>query len=116
MTKEFDNTNRGSVWGNTEKKSENSATHQGQANITVSTQNLPSDPKGYNTVDNIEKYLIRDGGGEITGIKIDLFVNAWTRKQGASEKAPAMSFSFSPKKQMKKEETQKESFQDDIPF
>ena len=48
MTKEFDNTNRGSVWGNTEKKSENSATHQGQANITVSTQNLPSDPKGYN--------------------------------------------------------------------
>ena len=30
---------------------------------------------------------------------LDVFVNAWTRKAGASEKAPAMSFSFSPVKQ-----------------
>ena len=57
MTKTFDNTNRGSVWGNTEKKSENAPTHTGKGNITVSTVNLDSDPKGYNTVDNIEKYL-----------------------------------------------------------
>ena len=56
MTKTFDNTNRGSVWGNTEKKSENAPTHTGKGNITVSTVNLDSDPKGYNTVDNIEKY------------------------------------------------------------
>ena len=56
MTKTFDNTNRGSVWGNKDKKNENSATHQGRANITLSTTNLDNDPKGYNTVDNIEKY------------------------------------------------------------
>ena len=40
MTKTFDNTNRGSVWGNTEKKSENAPTHTGKGNITVSTINL----------------------------------------------------------------------------
>mgnify|MGYP005664425299 CR=1 FL=1 len=95
MTKTFDNTNRGSVWGNKDKKNENSATHQGRANITLCTTNLDNDPKGYNTVDNIEKYLIRNGSGDITGIKVDVFVNAWTRKVGASEKAPAMSFSSS---------------------
>lgn len=119
MTKTFDNTNRGSVWGNKDKKNENSATHQGKANITLSTTNLDNDPKGYNTVDNIEKYLIRDGGGDITGIKVDVFVNAWTRKAGANEKAPAMSFSFSPIKQQKTEQKEMvvEEFEDSsIPF
>ena len=119
MTKTFDNTNRGSVWGNTEKKSENAPTHTGKGNITVSTVNLDSDPKGYNTVDIIEKYLIRDGLGDITGINVDVFVNAWTRKAGASEKAPAMSFSFSPVKQQAetKEVQPVDMLEDsDIPF
>lgn len=61
--KEFDNTNRGSIWKNEKKETDKHPDFTGSLNV--------------------------DGH--------DYWVNAWKRKPGASERAPALSFSVKRK-------------------
>lgn len=85
---DYDNTNRGSIWKNAEKKTE---THP-------------------------------DFTGELNVNGVEYWVSAWKRKEGASEKSPALSFSIKAKDETKKSQgsskptTQSNEFEDDIPF
>lgn len=65
----YDNTNRGSIWKNDKKESENHPDFTGNQNVCC--------PK--------------------CGEKSDFWVSAWRRKDGAPDKAPALSFSVKPK-------------------
>jgi len=60
---EFDNTNRGAIWKNDDKQSDNHPDFKGSLNV----------------------------GG------VEYWVSAWKRKEGASAKAPALSFQIKPK-------------------
>lgn len=64
MSKQFDETNRGSIWGNTKKR-------EGK-----------QDP---------------DFTGSLNVDGIEYWVSAWKRKEGASDKAPSLSFTVKPK-------------------
>ncbi len=63
MKKEFDETNRGSIWKNDKKETDKHPDFTGSLNV--------------------------DG--------VEYWVSAWKRKEGASAKAPALSFSIKPK-------------------
>lgn len=90
MTQEYDNTNRGQIWGNKKKESEKHPDYTGTLNV--------------------------EG--------VEYWVSGWKRKEGAHEKAPALSFSIKrkeedskpaqPAKQAAKQSN--DNFEDDIPF
>lgn len=87
---EYDNTNRGQIWGNKKKESDKHPDFTGTLNV--------------------------EG--------VEYWVSGWKRKEGAHDKAPAMSFSIKLKedgaKQSKptqaKQPQASNSFDDDIPF
>ena len=68
---QYDNTNKGAIWKNTDKQKDTQPDFKGSLNV--------------------------DG--------VEYFLNAWKRKEGASEKSPALNFSV-----MKKESN------NEIPF
>lgn len=94
MAGKFDDRNRGSIWKNDRKESENHPDFTGNMNV--------------------------DGR--------DYWVSAWKRKEGASDRAPALSFSFKPKDgtsqarddmrtaHAKTPQKRAEPMDDDIPF
>lgn len=65
MAQEFDNTNRGQIWGNKKKESDKHPDYTGTLNV--------------------------EG--------VEYWVSGWKRKEGANEKAPAMSFSIKLKEE-----------------
>lgn len=65
---DFDNTNRGSIWKNDDKKTDNHPDFTGTLNV--------------------------EG--------VEYWVSAWRRQDGASPKAPALSFSIKPKEIQKR--------------
>ena len=69
----FDNTNRGSIWKNEEKKSENQPDFNGSLNVTVTAG--MTNYKNEVIVDDVEKYLIKDNIGKVVGFKMEFFVN-----------------------------------------
>lgn len=86
---DYDNTNRGSIWKNQKKETENHPDFTGELNVNG----------------------------------VEFWVSAWKRKEGASEKAPALSFTVKPKDEAKKSQggtkpTTRDDFDDcsDIPF
>jgi hypothetical protein len=107
MTKEFDNTNRGSIWPRKVRDDDDSA----------------------------KKYPDFTGGLNVLcphcGNATDYFFDAWKRKPGASTNAPSLSFKVNPKKQQKdgqpaprqpdrgagpSQKSIKEDLEDEIPF
>tara|TARA_A200000159_G_C7174721_1_gene276922 strand:+ start:456 stop:725 length:270 start_codon:yes stop_codon:yes gene_type:complete len=84
----YDNTNKGAIWKNTDKK-----------------KDTQPDFKGSIDVEGVEYFL-----------------NAWKRREGASEKSPALNFSVMKKESNneipfpKEEEKRDNITQDDIPF
>lgn len=66
---EYDNRNRGSIWKNEKKETEKHPDFTGSQNVCC--------PKC----------------GEAT----DFWVSAWRRREGAAERAPALTFSVKPK-------------------
>ena len=87
MAQEFDNTNRGQLWGNKKKESDKHPDFTGTLNV--------------------------EG--------VEYWVSGWKRKEGAHEKAPALSFSIKLKedKPVEKAKPQAKNFDDfdsDIPF
>lgn len=85
MAQEYDNKNRGAIWGNDKRESDKHPTHTGSINI---------EGKEY-------------------------WLNGWARAKGASDKAPAMSFSVRPKENAPnsaKPAPSMDDFEDDIPF
>lgn len=91
----FDNTNRGSIWKNEEKKSENQPDFNGSLNVTVTAG--MTNYKNEVIVDDVEKYLIKDKTDKVVGFKMEFFVNAWRRKADASPESPALTWTISPK-------------------
>lgn len=84
---DYDNTNRGSIWKNQKKETENHPDFTGELNVNG----------------------------------VEFWVSAWKRKEGASEKAPALSFTVKPKDEAKKspggsKPTTRDDFDSDIPF
>ena len=88
MAGKYDDKNRGSIWKNERKETENHPDFTGSLNV--------------------------DGK--------DYWVSAWKRKEGASDRAPALSFTVKPKDgQSMPKETRiapqaRPSFDDDVPF
>lgn len=85
---QYDNTNKGAIWKNTDKQKDTQPDFKGSLNV--------------------------DG--------VEYFLNAWKRKEGASEKSPALNFSVMKKESNneipfpKEEEKRDNITQDDIPF
>ena len=116
---EYDNSNRGAIWKNDKKETEKHPDFTGEHNVTI--HNGMTNYKNEVIVDDIEKYLIKDATGKVTGFKMDFYVNAWKRKPGASEKTPALSFTLSPKNKQSAKADSGEMFpnnivEDDLPF
>ena len=81
---QYDNTNRGQIWGNDKKETPNHPDFRGSVNV--------------------------EG--------VEYWVSAWKRKPDANPKAPALSFSLTPKEeQVKTTPTQAAPIDDqDLPF
>jgi hypothetical protein len=86
---EYDNTNRGQIWKNSDRKSETHPHFKGSMNI--------------------------DG--------VEYWVSAWTRKEDANPKSPALTFSFRKKDAPQDDQIPKtdsvanvSEFDDSIPF
>jgi hypothetical protein len=62
---EYDNTNRGSIWKNDDKREDKHPDFKGSLNVNG----------------------------------VEFWVSAWKRKEGASPKSPALSFSVKPKEE-----------------
>ena len=117
MDKKFDNENRGAIWKNEDKKTDAQPDFSGSSNVTIT--NGMTNYKDEVIVDNVEKFLIKDSDNKIIGFKMDFYVNAWRKKNGAPEKAPALTWSISPKSDVKEPvNVAQTSIQedDDIPF
>lgn len=92
MAQDYDNTNRGSIWKNEKKETDNHPDFTGSLNVNG----------------------------------VEYWVSAWKRRQDASDKAPALTFTVKPKDESsatKKSSATPDSksglrddFEDDIPF
>lgn len=83
MAQQYDNTNRGSLWKNDNKTTDNHPDLRGELNVNGK----------------------------------EFWVSAWKRKEGASDKAPILSFSIQPKEaQQQTTQQQPNTYDDDIGF
>lgn len=96
---DYDNSNRGSIWKNKDKKSDKQPDFTGTSNVTIT--NGMTNYKDEVIVDNVERFLIKDSDNKIIGFKMDFYVNAWRKKDGANESAPSLTWTVSPKSDVK---------------
>ncbi|MCP5101369.1 MAG: hypothetical protein GY943_37965 [Chloroflexi bacterium] len=98
---DYDNSNRGAIWGNTKKETASHPDLKGEINAT-----------GEHVCEHC---------GKTTTSVLDFWVSAWKRKPDANPKAPALSMSLTAKDTQQQQApapapTQDSGLDDDIPF
>lgn len=98
-------TNSGAVWKNNNKQG-GQPDFKGlrSMNLKIMAGDTPYGAEPINNFDDLVTYdkegnavpfLIKDQSGKIVGVNAIFDVSSWKRKEGASDKAPVLNFSFS---------------------